>query len=299
LDGFSFAAARRSRYMRRSFLTDLPRRMSESPGNDADKAREPAPRRSEPAFNLPPVVLALIGICVAVHLVSSFLLTDRQFLALLINGAFIPIRYSGQFDLDISAFTSPLTYAFLHGSIAHLAINMIWLAAFGSPLANRMGALRFLLFWAFTSLAAVALHYVLHMLDQSPLIGASGAISGMMGAAARFGFRIDRSHGRAAFAGAPLPIAVCLRSRAVVTFLAIWMIINLVTGLVGFAPGVDDQIAWEAHVGGFLAGFLGIDWFVRKQMLPPLFDDFAEEEADEALDQPQKRPNGQSTKPPA
>ena len=102
------------------------------------------------------------------------------------------------------------------------------------------------------------------MLDQAPLIGASGAISGMMGAAARFGFRIDRSHGRAAFAGAPLPIVECLRSRSVVTFLAIWMVINLVTGLVGFAPGVDDQIAWEAHVGGFLAGFLGIDWFVRQ-----------------------------------
>ena len=84
-------------------------------------------------------MLALIGICVAVHIVSAYLLTENQFLFLLLNAAFIPIRYSGQFDLDISAFTSPLTYAFLHGSIAHLAINMIWLAAFGSPLANRMG----------------------------------------------------------------------------------------------------------------------------------------------------------------
>jgi membrane associated rhomboid family serine protease len=270
---------------------DLPR-MSESPGNQADEARAPEPRRAEPAFNLPPVVLALIGICVAVHIVSTFLLTDKQFLSLLINAAFIPIRYSGQFDLDVTAFTSPLTYAFLHGSIAHLAINMIWLAAFGSPLANRMGWARFLWFWAFTSLAAVALHYVLHMLDQAPLIGASGAISGMMGAAARFGFRIDRSHGRAAFAGAPLPIAVCLRSRAVVTFLAIWMIINLVTGLVGFAPGIDDQIAWEAHVGGFLAGFLGIDWFVRKDIVPPMFD-----EPDDELEGPGDRPNGNT--PPA
>ena len=43
------------------------------------------------------------------------------------------------------------------------------------------------------------------------------------------------------------------------------MVVNLVTGLIGFAPGIDDQIAWEAHIGGFLAGFLGIDWFVRKR----------------------------------
>ena len=110
------------------------------------------------------------------------------------------------------------------------------------------------------------MHYVLHMLDQAPLIGASGAISGMMGAAARFGFRIDRSRGRAAFAGA----SRCRSSNAcgraaVVTFLAIWMIVNLVTGLIGFAPGIDDQIAWEAHIGGFLAGFLGIDWFTRER----------------------------------
>ena len=265
--------------------------MSERPGHQGDGA--PAPRRGEPVFNLPPVVVALIGICVAVHIASSFLLTDNQFLSLLINAAFIPIRYSGQIDPVIATFaspltyvTSPLTYAFLHGSVAHLAINMIWLAAFGSPLANRMGAARFLWFWAFTSLAAVALHYVLHMLDQAPLIGASGAISGMMGAAARFGFRIDRSRGGAAFAGAPLPIAVCLRSRAVVTFLAIWMAVNLVTGLIGFAPGIDDQIAWEAHIGGFLAGFLGIDWFVRKQILPPLFDD-----PDDGLEEPENHPD--------
>lgn len=48
------------------------------------------------------------------------------------------------------------------------------------------------------------------------------------------------------------------------TFLGVWMIINLVTGVVGFAPGVDNQIAWEAHIGGFLAGFLGIRFFDRK-----------------------------------
>jgi membrane associated rhomboid family serine protease len=85
----------------------------------------------------------------------------------------------------------------------------------------------------------------------------------MMGAAARFGFRIDRSSGRAAFAGAPLPFVRVFRSRAVVTFLAVWMVINLATGLVGFAPGVEGQIAWEAHIGGFLAGFLGLRLFDR------------------------------------
>ena len=148
---------------------------------------------------------------------------------------------------------------------------MIWLAAFGSPLANRMGWARFLWFWAFTSLAAVALHYVLHMLDQAPLIGASGRDLGDDGSgrAVRLPHR-SQPRPRGVCRRTAADCLVCLRSRAVVTFLAIWMIINLVTGLVGFAPGVDDQIAWEAHIGGFLAGFLGIDWFARKEMLPPL-----------------------------
>lgn len=225
-------------------------------------APEISARGREPVFNLPAIIVLLIGICVAVYLVQAYVLTDGQYLALLLRGAFIPIRYSGRYALDVYAFTTPFSYAFMHGSLAHLAINMIWLAAFGSPLANRLGNGRFLLFWAATSLAAVGLHYVLHPLDQTPLVGASGAISGMMGAAARFGFRTSRTAGKPSFDGPLLPFADVFRSRAAMTFLAVWMVINLVTGLVGAVPGVD-QIAWEAHIGGFLAGFLGIGWFVR------------------------------------
>ncbi len=182
----------------------------------------------------------------------------------MVRAAFIPIRYSGQFPIDVYAFTSPVTYSFLHGGLAHLAVNMVWLGAFGSPLANRLGAARFVLFWVAASVAAVALHYVLHMNGQSPLVGASGAISGMMGAAARFGFRIDRSSGQSAFGGPVLPIPVVLRSRGVVTFLGVWMVINLVTGLIGLGAGEGSQIAWEAHIGGFLVGFFCIAAFDRK-----------------------------------
>lgn len=227
-----------------------------------DAAPEGSAGRREPVFNLPPVVVLLIGLCVLVYIVQDYALTEQQYLALLVRGAFIPIRYSGQFELDVFAFTTPFTYAFMHGSLAHLAVNMIWLAAFGSPLANRLGNRRFLLFWAATSLAAVGLHYVLHPLDQAPLVGASGALSGMMGAAARFGFRTNRASGKPSFIGPLLPFAEVFRSRAAMTFLAVWMVINLVTGLVGVA-GVN-QIAWEAHIGGFLAGFLGIGYFVER-----------------------------------
>ena len=238
--------------------------MSEPVRQHDDDTPDMASERREPIFNLPGIVIAIIAICVGIQLLQAYVLTPDQNVWLLIHAAFIPIRYSGQYTIDISAFTSPFTYAFLHGGFTHLIVNMVWLAAFGSPLANRLGVLRFAIFFAVTSLAAVALHYVLHSTDNAPLVGASGAISGMMGAAARFSFRIDRSHGRPAFAGLPLPIGEVLRSRSAMTFLGVWMIINLATGLFGFAPGVDNQIAWEAHIGGFLAGFFGIRLFDRK-----------------------------------
>ncbi|RWL81533.1 MAG: rhomboid family intramembrane serine protease [Mesorhizobium sp.] len=221
----------------------------------------PEPGRREPVFNLPPVVLAVIAICAAVFLLQQYVLDDAQNMVLLYDGAFIPVLYTGKYGFDWFLFTRPFTYAFMHGGIAHIAINMIWLAAFGSPLANRLGALRFAIFYAVTGLASVVLFWALHPYGEVPLVGASGAISGMMGAAARYGFRIDRSSGRAAFAGEPLPIAAVLRSRGVMTFLGVWMVINLATGLLGFAPGVNGQIAWEAHIGGFIAGFFGLRFF--------------------------------------
>jgi membrane associated rhomboid family serine protease len=232
--------------------------MNEQQDQDDEAATPPS---REPVFNLPPIVVASIGLCVLLHLVRLYILSPDQDFGLLLRAAFIPIRYSGQFEIDIYALTSPITYAFLHGSVAHLVINMIWLAAFGSPLANRLGAARFTLFWVASALAAAALHYAVHPMDNGPLVGASGAISGMMGAAARFGFQIDRAQGRAAFAGPTLPVAMVFRSRTVVTFLMIWMAINLVSGVIGFAPGEENNIAWEAHVGGFLVGFLAIQYF--------------------------------------
>ncbi len=225
------------------------------------EAFAPAPR--EPVFNLPGIVLAFMAACAVVYVMQFHVLTMQQDYDFLVRAAFIPFRYSGQFAVDVYFFTSPVTYSLLHGSLMHLVFNMVWLGAFGSPLANRLGPARFVLFWVAASVAAVALHYGLHMNDQSPLVGASGAISGMMGAAARFGFRIDRSSGRSAFGGPVLPISVVLRSRGVVAFLAVWMVINLVTGLIGLTPGEQSQIAWEAHIGGFLVGFFGISAFDR------------------------------------
>ena len=122
------------------------------------------------------------------------------------------------------------------------------------------------MFWAVTGLAAVALHFAIHPSGQAPLIGASGAVSGMMGAAARFGFRTERRARGAVFSGSPLSVPESLRLRGVLVFLVIWMAVNALTSLTGAVPGVSGQIAWEAHVGGFLAGFLGLGLFLPRNV---------------------------------
>jgi membrane associated rhomboid family serine protease len=231
----------------------------------AGDMRDPPSAGREPIFNIPRVVLFLAGVCVGLHVLRVYGLSVTEDIGLLVRAAFIPIRYSGVFDPEIWAFTSPFTYAFLHGGFAHLAINIVWLAAFGSPLARRLGAVRFVSFWAVTGVAAAGLHYALHPLDQAPLIGASGAISGMMGAAARFGFHIRRLPGGGTFVGRPLPVGAVVRMRGVAVFLAVWMVVNLLTGLAGSLPGTAGSIAWEAHIGGFLAGFFGIGAFMPRR----------------------------------
>ena len=239
--------------------------MTVDPNRQADASGRPRRLAREPVFNIPLVVQAVALVCVAIHLVRVYGLTLDQDIGLILRAAFIPIRYSGLYDLDIYAFTTPFTYAFLHGGIGHLAINMVWLLAFGSPLATRLGVARFLLFWAATALAAAALHWAVHPLDQAPLVGASGAISGMMGAAARFGFRTGRVGGRPCFMGPPLPISEIFRIRGVLVFLGVWMAVNVVTGLAGVGAGESAAIAWEAHIGGFVTGFFGIRLFLPRQ----------------------------------
>jgi membrane associated rhomboid family serine protease len=233
-------------------------------GNSDEQA---AQRPYEPVFNLPTVIIVLVALCVGLHVMRAHFLGPEGNYEMLVRFAFVPARYSGDYPFDVYWLASPVTYAFLHGGYAHLIVNMIWLAAFGSPLANRLGGARFLLFWLLTALGAVALHYVLHSADAVPLVGASGAISGMMGAAARFAFRIDRRRQKPAFAGRVLSIPQVLASRPAVTFLAVWFAINLVIGLGFGAPGMSARVAWEAHIGGFVVGFFAIRLIDRP--LPP------------------------------
>ena len=175
-------------------------------------------QRHEPIFDVPGVVVVLALVLLAIFAVFDWASATTQD-AVLRGLAFAPGRLTiglwpaKALDLVVRANTDPvaleqaramrdlhalsggpkpwtlLTYAFLHGSWTHVLLNTIWLFAFGPPVARRFGSAQFLVFMAVTAIASALAHWASAPMDFSPLIGASGADSGLMGAATRFMFQ--------------------------------------------------------------------------------------------------------------
>ena len=228
-------------------------------------------RRREPLLNVPRVVVAVLVVLALIHAVRVFLLSDDTDRMLVWSLAFVPARYDtsaitdgmlpGGWGAEIWTF---VTYALLHADLTHLGFNGVWLLAFASPVARRFGGRRFLALFAVTIAAGALAYLVTHAGSLAPMIGASAGISGMMGASTRFVFQPGGSldfwqRNRETADQVPAaPLSVALRNPRVMTFLAVWFGLNLLFGL-GSTPllvGEGQSIAWEAHVGGFLAGLL-------------------------------------------
>jgi membrane associated rhomboid family serine protease len=229
----------------------------------------------EPLFNVPTVVVAISLACIIVHVGRVTFLSetqDRYFLDLF---AFIPARYDrslllgeilpGGRPADIWTF---VTYAFIHASWIHLGVNLIWFLPFGSAVARRFGTARFLAFFAVTAAAGAMAHLFAHGVDNSEVIGASAAISGTMAGAMRFAFQRGgplgphREGDGDAYRVPATPLIFMLTDLRVLAFIIVWFGINFLFGL-GSLPliGTGQIVAWQAHIGGFLAGLILFSWF--------------------------------------
>ncbi|MBX4867915.1 rhomboid family intramembrane serine protease [Rhizobium bangladeshense] len=249
--------------------------MNEQTG-EPQKAPEPSevqpPARPQrvPVFNLPPALLFSLCLLILVYAVQALVLSDDAVSWLLFTFGFVPARYViplSQQGLEL--FWTPVTYSLLHGSAQHIVFNAFWLMAFGAPVVRRIGTLRFLFFWIFSAAASAALHTTLNWGDVSLLIGASGVISGLMGAACRFAFPPDRRPMAVAHLNARLSIIDALKSRTVVIFMLLWLVGNALIAVgVPLVGDSDQEIAWDAHIGGFVFGFFLFSLFDRALRLP-------------------------------
>jgi membrane associated rhomboid family serine protease len=154
-----------------------------------------------------------------------------------------------------------LTYMFLHGSILHLSANMIFLFVFGDNVEDAMGHFRFIIFYLICGAAAALVHCAVTASPDLPLIGGSGAISGVIGAYLMLHPNIR------VWVLLPLPKITFLPLRFSAAFvIGVWILYQIVHALF-LAPGTT---AWWSHVGGFFAGALLIT--VMKRSDVRLFD---------------------------
>lgn len=229
-------------------------------------------RAGQPIFNAPTVVVGLVAAMAIVHAGRELLLSENDADWWTIALAFVPGRYGdsgGELPgAPYAAVTSVVTHMLVHGNFAHIAINSAWLLAVGTPVARRMPAGAFLAFFGLCGVAGAALFWVFNIGLMAPMVGASGAISGLMAAVFRLMYGADGSAGwhllREHPEAAPcLSLRATLASRPALTAIGVWVAVNFVFafGLGGLAaPG---GVAWEAHLGGFFAGLLAFGLFDR------------------------------------
>jgi len=220
-----------------------------------------APPR-QPIFRAPAVVLWLIAVVAGLHALRLWLPAALG-QDMVYEYALIPARYSHAFVASQAGLVASwpgtvleraipfVSYMGLHNDWTHLIINSLWLLAFGPVVARRQGPLLFLLFFLVCGAAGALAYIALNWGSPVPVVGASGAISGLMAAALRM------LPGQAPWAEPGTAPLAPLFSRQILIFTVVWAAINIVAGITGLGVGGESGlIAWQAHLGGFLAGLL-------------------------------------------
>jgi membrane associated rhomboid family serine protease len=220
-----------------------------------------APPR-QPIFRAPAVVLWLIAALAGLHALRLWL-PSALGQDMVYEYALIPARYSHAFVASQAGLAASwpgtvleraipfVSYMGLHNDWTHLVINSLWLLAFGPVVARRQGALLFLVFFLVCGVAGALTYVALNWGNPVPVVGASGAISGLMAAALRM------LPGQAPWAEPGTAPLAPLFSRQILIFTLVWAAINIVAGVTGLGVGGQSGlIAWQAHLGGFLAGLL-------------------------------------------
>ena len=205
------------------------------------------PSRTYPFVN---VTLILANITVFIYeLGLEATLPRRAFEALLLSYSTVPARFpaflSGHASFEVS-FAPLVSSMFLHYDFLHIAGNMLFLWIFGDNVEDFFGHIAYLFFYLVCGVGAGLLHVLFNLHSSIPAVGASGAISGVMGAYMLL-------HPRARILTLvfifPLPVPA-------VIFLGLWYVMQFVSGINALGGGASGGVAWWAHIGGFLLGML-------------------------------------------
>ncbi len=211
-----------------------------------------------PSYKAPIVTIGLISLNCLIYFYLAW--WGEQFQLAVIKWGAIPFEVThGQELTPDLAFSIPLSLfssMFMHGGFFHLAGNMLYLWIFGDNVEDKLGHLKFFIFYILCGLAATLTHILTTPNSQIPMVGASGAIAGVLGAY-MIRFPNDRILTMIFFG-----FFIRIVRIPALFVLGFWFILQLLYGLPSLGS-VGGGVAWFAHVGGFLAGiflfkFLGI-----------------------------------------
>ncbi|MDI7276623.1 MAG: rhomboid family intramembrane serine protease [Anaerolineae bacterium] len=216
--------------------------------------RDTARARSVPLVNW-----LLMAVNVVVFLLEASL-GPRQLAAVTATLGLVPRRLWA--NPTLPQFTTILTSMFMHGGWWHLISNLWVLFIFGDNVEDRMGHFRYLVFYLLCGVAAALAHAFVSVGSRVPTIGASGAISGVMGA-----YVVLFPNARI-LTFVPLWILPTLMEVRALVFIGFWFISQLFNGLFSLAGAVGVRtyggVAWWAHLGGFVAGLLVVRLLARR-----------------------------------
>ncbi|WP_448502102.1 rhomboid family intramembrane serine protease [Sphingomonas sp.] len=190
---------------------------------------------------------ATLGIAIVTALASIILFVSGWGMYAAIAGGFIPARFGGELPfLDetglMPAWATPFTATLIHANVIHLGFNLVMLLFTGAATERAIGSRGVVLLYLVGAIAAVLAHWLIDPMSAIPLIGASGAVSALVGA-----YSLLYGRMRAKAMGPLSPRAV-----QVLWLLAAWTGINLLVGVM--SAGSSMPIAAAAHIGGFVAG---------------------------------------------
>ena len=204
-----------------------------------------------PSRTTPGVTVTLIVLNVVIYLLQ-LLLTDQGRDAFLIGFGLVPAHFS-----LLSAFTA----MFVHGGLAHLGGNMLFLWIFGDNVEDRLGHGRFIAFYLMCGFAAAFAQTALNPDSVVPMVGASGAIAGVMGA-----YLVLYPHSRVLML---FPFPVFLFELPAVVFLAIWFLVQFLNGInqlpIFERNAISGGVAFWAHVMGFVVGLILVVFMKRPE----------------------------------
>jgi membrane associated rhomboid family serine protease len=207
--------------------------------------RDDNPRRTVPFVTY--VLIALNLLAFAWELSLGPRLQEALF-----SIAFIPARYwvPGHWAFDLYTIVISM---FLHGGLMHIGSNMLYLWIFGDNIEDRLGHIRYLLFYLFCGFAATFAHAMFSASSSIPAIGASGAIAGVLGA-----YLILYPHARV-MTLIPIFFFITVRELPAIIILGLWFVLQLFSGVGSLGvPSAQNAggVAYFAHIGGFVAGMV-------------------------------------------